>query len=479
MSFKKYDQDQMELLPRSVHDYLPEGHLAKVVNAVVERLDISRIRERYSESGCSAYEPGMMVKVLFYGYACGERSSRKMGSRLESDLAYMYLAGHQVPDFRTINRFRQDHLDLLKELFGQIVRLCLEMGMVQVGRIALDGSKFKANASERRMKRKEDVEREIERILQESHEVDEQEDREYGDRSPYEGLPEVKDGKELLQRLEEAQQRLEKEGRKQINLTDGDATTMFHQNRYPLTSYNGQIAVEAEKGLIMAATVSTKPTDQPAVVELLEQMEEHLGEKPREVLADSGFSSYANLTYLEQKGITGYIPDPKQQSLERGTSKHPEFSKSHFRYEEKADQYICPEGQPLPYLRRQQDDLGVWCKVYQGSRCSGCSRKSECTRSKARWVTRHPQEEALERMRRRLQTPEGKRIYAQRQTLVEPVFGHLKHNLRYRDVLLRGKVKVTGEFFLMCIGHNLKKIATFFILPPKHPRNSTHLLVAA
>src|SRR5208283_5969916 len=109
---------------------------------------------------------------------------RHLMPRLESDLAYMYLAGHQVPDFRTINRFRKDHLDLLKELFGQIVRLCLEMGMVQVGRIALDGSKFKANASERRMKRKEDVEREIERILQESQEVDEQEDREYGDRSP-------------------------------------------------------------------------------------------------------------------------------------------------------------------------------------------------------------------------------------------------------------------------------------------------------
>ena len=467
MSFKKYDQNQMDLLPRSVHDYLPEGHVAKVVNAVVESLDLTRIRERYSPRGCAAYDPGMLVKILFYGYACGERSSRKLGSRLESDLAYLYLAGHQCPDFRTINRFRKDHLDLLKELFGQIVRLCLEMGMVHLGRMALDGSKFKANAAERQVRRKEDLEREMEQILQEAQEVDDQEDREYGEHSPYEGLPEIQEKEDLLRRLKEARQRLEQEGRKQINLTDGDARTMLHQNRYPLTSYNGQLAVEGEKGLIVAATVSTSPTDHSAVQELVEQEEEQVGERPREVLADSGFSSYANMVYLEERGITGYIPDPKLQSVEQGTSKHPEFTKSQFHYDPERDQYICPEGQPLPYWGRQKDKLGVEWTVYRGSQCAGCPRKRECTRSKARRITRHPQEEVVERMRERLHTPEGKRIYAQRQTLVEPVFGHLKHNWRFRDLLLRGKAQVTGEFFLMCIGYNLKKIAKFLSPSPK------------
>lgn len=128
---------------------------------------------------------------------------------------------------------------------------------------------------------------------------------------------------------------------------------------------------------------------------------------------------------------------------------------------------MCPEEQPLPYGGRQKDTLGVWWKVSRGSPCTGCPRKQECTHSQARWVTRHPQEEVVERRRQRFHTPEGKRIYAQRQTLVEPVFGHLKHNGRFRDLLLRGKDPVTGEFFLMCIGYNLKKIAKFLFPTPK------------
>jgi transposase len=467
MSFKKYHQDQMDLLPRSVHDYLPEGHLAKVVNAVVERMDLGRILQRYSERGCSAYDPRMMVKILFYGYAVGERSSRKMASRLESDLAYMYLAGHQRPDFRTLNRFRKDHLDLLRELFGTIVRLCLEMGMIHIGTIALDGSKFKANASEEKTKWKEEVEKEIQKIVEEAAQVDQQEDQEYGEQSPYEGLPEIQDAQALRERLEEAQRRMEQGGSRQINLTDMEATTMYHQNHYPQMSYNGQVAVEAERGLIVAATVSTSPADQSAVIELVEQVEEHLEERPQRVLADSGFCTYENLQYLEQKGIEGYIPDPKKVSVERGSSKHPEFSKCQFHYEKTKDHYVCPEGKPLIPWGWQKDAKGARLKIYRGTQCGECSRKTQCTSSVARRIMRHPQEEVAERMRERLESSEGRRIYAQRQTLVEPLFGHWKQNLHYRDLLLRGKAKVTGEFFLMCIGYNLKKIAN--VLMNRHP----------
>lgn len=471
MSFKEYDQGQLDLLPRSIHDYLPEGHLAKVVNGVVERMDLRRIQERYSEQGCSAYHPRMMVKVLFYGYAVGERSSRKLAHRLESDLAYMYLAGHQRPDFRTINRFRKDHVDLLGELFGEIVRVCKEVGMLRVGTIALDGSKFKANASERQWRRKEDLEREIQKILEEAESVDDQEDREYGAGSPYEGLPEVKEAEELRGRLEEAQRRLQEEGRKQINLTDGDATTMYHQNRYPRSSYNGQVAVEEEQGWIVGATVSTNPADYSGVVELVEQVKGHLGETPPRVLADSGFSSYENLGYLAGQGIEGYLPDPQKWSVDRGTSKRPEFSKCRFRYDGTTDQYVCPEARPLVLIGSQKDAKGARIKIYQGTACAGCSRKPECTSSKARRVMRHAQEDLREKMRERLESPEGKRIYARRQAVVEPVFGHLKHNLGYRRMLLRGKAKVTGEFFLMCIGYNLKKMTKFLTSPMKtHPQ---------
>jgi transposase len=146
MPFKEYCQDQMFLFPPSVHDFLPKDHMARGINGVSDELDLREPYDRYSDFGCTAYRPQLMWKVLFYGYAMGERNSRVIAHRLRSDVADMYLSALQQPDFRTINLFRKDHIDLLRGLFVQIVRFCVEMGMVSVGTIAIDGMKLKANA---------------------------------------------------------------------------------------------------------------------------------------------------------------------------------------------------------------------------------------------------------------------------------------------------------------------------------------------
>src|SRR5208337_4727058 len=129
MSFKEYNQDQPFLLPLSLHDFLPEGHLARVINVVINELDLRELYDRYSDVGCSAYHPLALLKTLFYAYATGERSSRVIAHRIKSDIAYMYLAALQQPDFRTVNRFRKDNVEVLKGLFVQVVRLCVGMGM--------------------------------------------------------------------------------------------------------------------------------------------------------------------------------------------------------------------------------------------------------------------------------------------------------------------------------------------------------------
>ena len=214
MSFKEYNQDQFFLLPPSLHEFLPEGHLACVINDIVNELDLRELYDRYSDLGCSAFHPQMMVKVFFYGYAMGERSSRVIAYRLKSDVAYMYLSALQQPDFRTINRFRKDNVDLLKGLFVQIVRVCVEMGMVSVGRIAIDGTKLKANASYRRTKRVKDLEEEIgridkqiERMLEESEEVDQREDELMGEDRGIDEVPSGLKGKqELRERLKRAKE---------------------------------------------------------------------------------------------------------------------------------------------------------------------------------------------------------------------------------------------------------------------------------
>lgn len=469
MPFKEYNQDQLFLFPPSLHDFLPKDHLARVINEVVDELDLREFYDRYSDLGCTAYHPQLMLKVLFYGYAMGERSSRVISHRLSSDVAYMYLSALQQPDFRTINRFRKDNLEILRGLFVQIVRFCVEMGMVSIGTIAIDGTKLKANASYRRTKRVRDLEEEITRIdqqiesiLRESEEVDQREDEMMGEgESPYEVPDELRDKERLRERLRGAKEKLLKKGSKEINLTDEEATTMLHLGYRADPSYNGQIAVEERQGVIVAVTLSDNPADYEALEELVEQTEENTGDKPLEVLGDSGFSSYENLEYLEGKGIAGYMPDQGMESLRKGSRRHQEFHRSRFRYDKTEDCYICPMGKPLPYrglLRREgKPDI----RIYRGTGCAGCERRGECTKAAYRTISLDPREYLMEKMRVRLETQEGKKKYGKRKWMVEPVFGDMKQNRNYRGVLLRGKMKAMGEFLIMCIAHNLRKIATY------------------
>lgn len=467
MSFKEYNQDQPFLLPLSLHDFLSDEHLVRVINEVVNELDLRGLYDRYSALGCSAYHPQMMLKIFFYGYAMGERSSRVIAHRLRSDIAYMYLSALQQPDFRTINRFRKDNIDILKGLFVQIVRLCVEMGMVCVGTIAIDGTKLKANASYRKTKKASDLEeeiaeinRQIETILMESEETDKKEDEIMGeDSSIYEISSELKDRQGLRERLQRAKERVSEKKAKEINLTDEEAATMLHKGYRPEPSYNGQIAVEESNGVIVAATLTNNPADYAALPELIEETETNTGDSPLDVVADSGFSSYENLEYLEEKEIEGYIPDQKTESIRKGTYKHPEFHKSRFKYNEVADTYTCPMGKTLTYKGLLKREGNPDIRIYRCDVCPACERKKECTKAEYRTISLDPREHLMQEMRTRLDTKEGKRKYGKRKYMVEPVFGDMKYNRNMRGVLLRGKLKAKGEFLMMCIAHNLKKIA--------------------
>lgn len=469
MSFKEYNQEQPFLLPLSLHDFLPEGHLSCVVNEVVNELTLQELYDRYSELGCSAYHPQMMLKVLFYGYALGERSSRVIAHRLKSDVAYMYLSALQQPDFRTINRFRKDNIEILKGLFVQIVRFCKEMGMVSVGTIAIDGTKLKANASYRKTKRTADldeeiaiIDKQIETILIESEETDQREDELMGeDRSIYEVSEELKDRRRLKEKLKKAKDKVLVNKAKEINLTDNEATTMLHKGYRPEPSYNGQIAVEDSNGVIVAATLTNNPADYEALKGLIEEAETNTGEIPQEVLADSGFSSYENLQYLEEKAIEGYMPDQKMESIRKGTYKHPEFHKSRFTYNEADDTYTCPMGKLLAYKGLMKRHGKPDIRIYRCDVCLVCDRRAECTKAEQRTISLDPREYLFEKMRVRLDTKEGKKKYGKRKYLVEPVFGDMKYNRNMRQLLLRGKLKAKGEFLMICIAHNIKKIAKY------------------
>ena len=421
-TYKTYLPDQDLLLPPSLRDWLPENHLAYCVSDVVDQLDLSTIESVYEQEdrGQPPYHPRMMTKILVYGYCVGVFSSRRIQKRLTEDVAFRVLAAGNEPDFRTIADFRKIHLRALEELFQQVLRLVLEVGALKLGRVALDGSKVKANASKHKAMsygRMEETEKrlrkEVQELLKRAEAVDEEEDERYGRERQGEELPaELQRRETRIARIREAKKVLEERAREkaesenkdgaeakpeskaQYNFTDPESRILKGSDGF-VQGYNTQVAVEPLYQLVVGQSVTQDANDKKQVVPLIEAIEEQSGQKPDEVLADSGYCSEENLKYLAKRRMEGFVATEKQKHAER---REP-----------------CPRG-PLP---------------------KNASR--------------------VERMKRKLKTKAGAAVYARRKCMVEPVFGQIKQARGFRQFLLRGLEKVRGEWALVCMTHNLLK----------------------
>jgi transposase len=463
VAFKKYDQHQTFILPFNLEDFVPSESPARTINEVVDSLDFSVFLDRYNRRGPSPYDPRMMLKVLFYAYYNGVYSSRVIASRLLSDTVYMYLAGMQKPDFHTLCRFRTMHREGIEQAFLDIVRLCLGLGMVGLGNVSFDGTRIKANASGKRTKDMEAVDKRIKKLLDESIEIDREEDEVYGEETPFRLPPHLRDPKERkrlikekLEELKKAKERLEESGEKNTNLTDPDARLMkTRQGVRP--AYNGQIAVDAKDQVIVAARLVEKENDHAQLIPLLESVEVNLGRRPWITTADSGYSSLDNLAYLEKRGLLGLIPDVMFHIEKLGKTKY--LPRSVFRYNPELDTYTCPGGKTLTHSGST---------LYNGDRldsyrcseneCKQCPGKAKCTGGKARKVSRNSRDYLYTGMRDRLETRLGETLYKERMSIVEPVFGDMKKNRHFNQFSLRGLEKTSTEFLIVCTVHNLMKI---------------------
>ena len=422
-TFRSYLPEQDLLLPPSLRAWLPDDHLAYFVSDVVDQLDLSVIESVYEEEdrGQPPYHPRMMTKILIYGYCVGVFSSRKLQKRLVEDIGFRVLAAGNQPDFRTIADFRKLHLPALAELFQQVLRITLETGTMKLGRVVLDGSKVKAHASKHkamsygRMKETEKrLRNEVRQLLQQAEATDTEEDTRYGRDRRDDELPEELQRRETrIERIREARRALEgrareqaesqgkerkeaqPEAKAQYNFTDPESRIMKGSDGF-VQAYNTQLAVEPNFQLIVGQRVTQAVNDKQQMVPLIEVIEEQSGQRPEEVLADSGYCSEKNLQYLAQKRIEGFVATEKQKHGQRGQP--------------------CKRG-PLP---------------------SGTSR--------------------VERMQRKLETKAGAAVYATRKTIVEPVFGQIKQARGFRQFLLRGLEKVRGEWALICLTHNILKL---------------------
>ena len=465
MAIKDYQPQQYMMLFSEPKQILGEDHLCFVVDEIVETLDLSKFPDKRKNCGAPCYDHRLLIKILFYGYAAGTFSSRKLMHAARENLAYLYLTRQQTPNFRTISDFRKNHRRLIEDAFVRIVQMAKELEIVKLGCIALDGSKIKANANRDKdvsRERLKEQQRQIEEAIEKGIKVDEEEDRIFGKDKTGNELPEgIRERNKRLKKIKELLSRANAADKEKINPTDPEATYMKDKGRFDL-SYNCQVAVDADSKVIVAEEVSSNPADQGAIKRQINSIKENLGKKPEKVLADSGHYSVDNLIYLEAEGIDSFIPhqDDARDKKQAYKEKPQPFDKRHFIYNSTRDQYICPEEKIL-FKKAVQSKRGL--TLYQGKDCQSCQSKSACVRSKKgfRIVSRYKREDLIEKMRFKLNTEYGQKQYRQRAPTVETPFAHFKKNLGFRQFLCRGRIAVSTEFKLLCIGYNIRKIAQF------------------
>ena len=461
MNVREYNQHQKLMFPPHLTDFLADDHQAMIINDVVETFDFTNLYRKLSSEGNPAYHPKMMIKVLIYAYANGIFSSRKIQDALLESIAFIYLSGWQKPDFRTISDFRKNNLQEFKALFNQLVDICKQLGMVSLGHIAIDSSKFKANASDKRTYDKERVAKAIDKLLKQAEQVDQREDRLFGADNTGKQVPEqIQQREKRLKKLQQIKDQLVQSDKQKINATDSDAVFMKTSNGLK-TAYNAQVAAEQSHSVIIAADVSNDPSDTAHLVPTVEQVENSCGALDK-ISADSGYSSGENLQAMVDKCIDAYIPDANYQGSRRGKKDAPAeglFPRTCFQRDELQDCFICPAGQKLTFSHLQKVKNKKPLRLYRCRNFKDCPLRQRCTKSrKGRSITLNAHADQFKAMRTKLDSAYGKRMYAKRQSMVEPVFGHIKEVIGFSKLHLRGLQKVRGEFLLICIAHNMRKI---------------------
>jgi transposase len=477
MPLRPYDQEQMFLLPPSLNEWIKQNHPARVFSEIIDRLDTTTFRQT-KEEGRPAYHPKMMIKVLLWGYSTGIRSSRKIEERLEQDVVFMWLAGLEKPDFRTLCLFRTNNKEALENIFTDVIVVARSMGMATLGLVALDGSKVRANCGINTFKKLEDwketlkeAKREAQRMIREAEDIDEEEDRIHGeDKRGYELPKEIEKVQDRMKKIEELIKRaheMGKEDQARVSLTDAEASFM-HKGNTSIPAFNAQLAV-TEDQLIVYADVTAEPVDVNQTKKAVEGMEKTAKEKLKIVVADTGYGGGENLRYLEDNKIDGYIPSEDERhigSKKRQKAREHLFEKEIFIYDAHGDKYTCPHGEALRPVARSKfkskySKREVTTYRTERGTCAACPVREKCTTSikLGRAITRDGYEEYRERMKGKLSTSEGRSIYGKRKCLVEPVFGQIKTRNGFSQFLLRGLEKVRLEWKIAAIAHNLLKIA--------------------
>jgi len=501
--FKDYSPNQILLLPPSLEDMIDPNHPVRVINQVIDNLDINALIRKYKGGGSSSYHPRLMLKILVYGYLTNLYSSRKIEQAVTQNIHFMWLSGMSYPDHNTINRFRSDRLKgVLKEVFSQVVLLLLEQGIITLKEAYLDGTKIEANANRYTFvwgrsiaKSKERIKKQIdelwayaESVAREELENNEPDSFEKIDQQSVQRTIESIDNalkgkqvdKKVKQKLSYARKnwpanlkKYEKQektmgNRNSYSKTDPDATFMRMKEDHMLNGqlkpgYNWQISTANQ--YILGYTIHQTTNDTTTLQTHMECLKESLGKMPDTLVADAGYGSVENYEYLENNDVEAFV---KYQYFHKEQSKKwrtDPYRTENLPYDENEDRYTCPMGQKMNFIgekvRISDNGFRQVNRIYQSKDCKGCPVREACNKSKGnRKIEINPRLTYYKSIvRERLTSERGLKYRSQRPVDVEAVFGIIKGNRNYRRFLLRGLEKVEVEAGLLALAHNLSKIA--------------------
>jgi transposase len=515
VTFKAYTMAQPSLLPADLEELIPEEHLVRVVNRMVEAIDLDPLLAKYKGGGTSSYHPRMMLKVLVYAYSEKVFTSRRIEKGLRENVNFMWLAGGNLPDFRTINRFRGDVMKgEVREVFTGVLELLIEEGYVKLENYFVDGTKIGADANpykvvwaKKTANNKTRLREKIKALLDEIEKVNDQENEAYGDEDLEElggkGGIEAEKLKakvaELNERLRQQPQdkplkkavktlekdylpRLEKvekqektlQGRSSYSKTDPDASCMSmkedrgEQKSWPHPAYNVQIGTEGQ--FVVGYSVHQRAGDQSCFIPHMEQQHWPNGQKPKRGSSDAAYGTEENYAYLEANQMENYL---KYSTFYQET--HPprkaeriqalRFRSENFAYDADQDTFTCPAQQSLTYreTRSYASENGYIAErhSYECDHCADCPLKPQCTKAKGnrRIQVSFKLREYRRQAKDNLLSEQGITLRKQRGIEAESTFGDVKHNMGFRRFHLRGFEKVQTEWALICIAHNMRKLA--------------------
>ena len=499
--YKSYTQNDNCLFPYCIGDFIPENDPVRVLDAIVEHLDISAIKATYKGGGASSFDPRMLLKVILYAYLQNIHSGRKMEALLKRDVNFMWLSGMQRPDFNTINLFRKNRLaDVMDDIFTQVVRMLVDAKFVSLEVQYIDGTKIEANANkytfvwkkatktnqEKLDLKVKSILREAERVLNmelkdESDNVmtaeemqkrtddilAQMDEKGISDKKLRKGVARVKE--ESVPKMKEYEEKLEIVGeRGSYSKTDKDATFMRMKedamnNGQTKPGYNVQIATENQ--FITNYGLYHQANDQGTMIPFLKSFSERYGTQSATVCADSGYGSEMNYEYMVSEQITPFVKYNMFHAEMKRKRKNNPFLIENMFYNKELDFYVCPMGQHLEFVKqiKEKSDLGYEStkSVYRAKDCSRCPLRSMCYKGKynARIIEVNHRNNELRAMARELLTSDEGLMHRSRRPIEpEAVFGQIKYDNHFKRFSYRGKRLVNAEFAAIAVAHNIRKM---------------------